>query len=310
MVEIYSDLTAVRKPTAIALGNFDGVHCGHQRVVERLLLSADGAVPTVVTFDPHPQDFFSGQRRQLLTTIAEKAYYLGKLGIDQLVLLPFDRAMVELTPAAFVEKVIVGELAAQQVTIGADFRFGYQRQGDAAMLQALTANYGIGTEVLALESDHESRIGSSRIRAALLQGDLAEVSRLLDRSYSISGQVVPGQQLGRTLGFPTANIAFDPHKFLPRLGVYCVRIDTAEYSQLPAVANVGKRPTVDGQQISLEVHLLNWSGDLYGQAVTVYLDGFLRSEQKFAGLTELTAQIQADCQAAQSFYGQLGNTGL
>jgi riboflavin kinase / FMN adenylyltransferase len=310
MVEIHFDLTAVRKPTAIALGNFDGVHCGHQRLVERLMLSMGEAVPTVVTFDPHPQDFFSGEQRQLLTTITEKAYYLGKLGIAQLVVLPFDRTMVELTPTAFVEKVIVTELAAQRVTIGADFRFGYQRQGNAEILQELTAQRGIVTEILALEQDRDSRIGSSRIRAALLQGDLEEAKRLLQRSYSISGAVVSGQQLGRTLGFPTANIAFDSQKFLPRLGVYCVRIDTANQSQLAAVANVGKRPTVDGQQVSLEVHLLDWAGDLYGQSVTVYLDRFLRSEQKFAGLTELTAQIRADCQAAQSFYGQLGNTGL
>jgi riboflavin kinase / FMN adenylyltransferase len=295
-VQVFSDLAALRKPTAIALGNFDGVHGGHQQLVKRLLALAGAACPTVVTFDPHPQDFFSGQRRQLLTTVAEKAHYLGELGVEQLVLLTFDRAMVELTPTAFVEQVIRDRLEAQQVLVGADFRFGYQRQGNGEILRELTGKLG-------------SRIGSSRIRAALLEGDVGEAKQLLNRSYSIGGQVVPGQQLGRTLGFPTANIAFDQYKFLPRLGVYCVRINTQEQQQLAAVANVGKRPTVDGQRLSLEVHLLDWSGDLYGQQVTVYLDQFLRSEQKFAGLPELTAQIQVDCQAARNFYDSLGNTG-
>jgi riboflavin kinase / FMN adenylyltransferase len=120
--------------------------------------------------------------------------------------------------------------------------------------------------------------------------------------------VMPGQQLGRTLGFPTANIDYPPEKFLPQLGVYCARVDTEEQQQLPAVMNIGKRPTVDGQKITVEVHLLDWSGDIYGQQVTIFLDQFLRSEQKFAGLPELTAQIQADCQAAHSFYQEMGKT--
>ncbi len=308
-MQVFSDLMALTKPTAIALGNFDGVHCGHQKLVQRLLALSGAACPTVVTFDPHPQDFFSGDQRQLLTTVAEKADYLGQLGVEQLVLLTFDRSMVELTPTAFVEQVIRDRLGAQQVLVGADFRFGYQRQGDAQILRELNGEWGINTEILELETDQGSRIGSSRIRAALLEGDLAEVKRLLNRSYSIGGQVVPGQQLGRTLGFPTANIAFDLNKFLPRLGVYCVRIDTQQQAQLAAVANVGKRPTVDGQRLSLEVHLLDWAGDLYGQQVTVYLDQFLRSEQKFAGLGELTTQIQLDCQAARNFYDSVGNTG-
>jgi riboflavin kinase / FMN adenylyltransferase len=207
-----------------------------------------------------------------------------------------------LTPTEFVTKILHRELAAQQIVIGADFRFGYQRSGDADLLQKLAAAYGIETHILALKFDREQRIGSSRVRAALLAGDLLEVDQLLGRSYSISGLVVPGQQLGRTLGFPTANIEYPPIKFLPRLGVYCVRVDTEQQKQLSAVMNIGKRPTVNGQSTSVEVHVLNWSGDLYGQQLTIYLDKFLRPEQKFAGLPELTQQIQADCVAAQDFY--------
>jgi riboflavin kinase / FMN adenylyltransferase len=301
-VQIHSTFAAITKPTAIALGNFDGVHSGHQRAIELLLANAGANCPTVVTFDPHPQQFFSGQPRQLLTTLPEKALCLEALGIQQLVLLPFDEHLVHLTPTEFVSKILHQQLGVVQIVIGADFRFGYQRAGDAVMLKNLAAEYGIETHIVELEFDRDQRIGSSRVRAALLDGDLREVDRLLKRSYSISGLVVPGQQLGRTLGFPTANIDYLPIKFLPRLGVYCVRIDTEQEQQLQAVMNIGKRPTVNGQSTSVELHILNWSGDLYGQSLTIYLDQFLRPEQKFAGLPELTKQIQADCVAAQEFY--------
>jgi riboflavin kinase / FMN adenylyltransferase len=301
-VQIHSTFAAITKPTAIALGNFDGVHYGHQRAIELLLKHRADNIPTVVTFDPHPQQFFSGQPRQLLTTVAEKAQVLESLGIHQLVLLPFNEELVHLSPIDFVKKILHENLETRQIVIGADFRFGYQRAGDAQMLKELAADYGITTHILELEFDRQQRIGSSRIRAALLAGDLPETNRLLGHSYSISGLVVPGQQLGRTLGFPTANIDYPAIKFLPRLGVYCVRVDTEQHQQLTAVMNIGKRPTVNGQSTSVEIHILNWAGDLYGQQLTIYLDKFLRPEQKFAGLPELTAQIQADCQTATDFY--------
>jgi riboflavin kinase / FMN adenylyltransferase len=307
-VQIHSTLATVSKPTAIALGNFDGVHCGHQQVIQLVLLAAQGLIPTIVSFHPHPQEFFSGQPRQLLTTVAEKAQFLSGLGIQQLVLLNFNQELVNLTPVEFVEKILHQQLAARHITIGADFHFGYQRQGNAQILKSLAADFDIETNILELAIDQNTRIGSSRIRSALLNSDLKEASRLLGRSYSLSGRVVPGQQLGRTLGFPTANIDYPPEKFLPRLGVYCVRVNTAQHHQMPAVMNMGKRPTVNGQKTTVEVHLLNWSGDIYGQQITIYFDRFLRAEQKFAGLDELTTQIQADCEAAQSFYQEMGKT--
>ncbi len=307
-MQIHLTLATVSKPTTIALGNFDGVHCGHQQVIQLVLQASSGLIPTIVSFHPHPQEFFSGQPRQFLTTVAEKAQFLGELGIEQLVLLNFNQALANLTPPEFVEKILHQQLAARRITIGADFHFGYQRQGNAQLLQRLAAKYDIETNIVELAIDQNSRIGSSRIRSALLNRDLAEASRLLGRSYSLSGRVVAGQQLGRTLGFPTANIDYPPEKFLPHLGVYCVRVNTEQHQQLPAVMNIGKRPTVNGQNTTVEVHLLNWSGDIYDQQITIYLDQFLRSEQKFAGLNELTAQIQADCEAAQSFYQEMGKT--
>jgi riboflavin kinase / FMN adenylyltransferase len=307
-VQIHSTLATVAKPTAIALGNFDGVHSGHQQVIKLVLQAARGLVPTIVSFHPHPHEFFSGQTRQFLTTVPEKAHFLAELGIEQLVLLNFNQVLANLTPAEFVVKILHQQLAARHITIGTDFHFGYQRQGNAQLLQKLAADYGMVTNIVELAIDQNTRIGSSRIRSALLNSDLKEASRLLGRSYSLSGRVMPGQQLGRTLGFPTANIDYPPEKFLPQLGVYCARVDTEEQQQLPAVMNIGKRPTVDGQKITVEVHLLDWAGDIYGQQVTIFLDRFLRSEQKFAGLPELTAQIQADCKAAHSFYQEMGKT--
>jgi riboflavin kinase/FMN adenylyltransferase len=289
------------------LGNFDGVHCGHQKVIELVLRSAQDLIPTVVSFHPHPQEFFSGQPRQFLTTVSEKAHYLAELGIEQLVLLAFNQELANLSPTAFVTKILHEQLAARHITIGADFHFGYQRQGDAKILQSLATQHQIVTNIVELEVDRHARIGSSRIRSALLSSDLQEAQRLLGRPYSISGVVIPGQQLGRTLGFPTANIEYSPAKFLPGLGVYCVRVDTNDrQQQLPGVMNIGKRPTVNGQQTTIEVHLLDWSGDLYGQQITVLLDRFLRPEQKFVGLDELSAQIQQDIAAARSFYREIG----
>jgi riboflavin kinase / FMN adenylyltransferase len=303
-VQIESSLANILTPTAIALGNFDGIHRGHWEVI-RPVLEWDGETvyKTVVTFDPHPQQYFTGQQRQLLTPHREREIILEQLGIQQLILLPFDRDLVKLSPQEFVDRIIVQQLQAKFISVGEDFRFGNQRAGNATDLVTLTAAVGIPTRIAPLEMDGDSRISSSRIRAALLAADLKLVQELLGRYYSIVGTVVNGQEIGRSIGFPTANLKYPQEKFLPRQGVYCVRVDTPEAKQLPGVMNIGKRPTVDGVNTTVEVHLLDWEGNLYGQQLTVYLHQFLRSEQKFPSLAALTAQIQADCDTAKAFFG-------
>jgi riboflavin kinase / FMN adenylyltransferase len=322
-------------PTRVALGNFDGVHQGHRQVIQQVLANESSGnrqsksveaqtvgcgsrrrqrqpdpasdsfdsprtYTTVVTFDPHPREFFSGQPRTLLTPRSEKADLLAAIGVDQLVLLPFDRDLARLEPRAFVEEILVRQLQAQRIGVGQDFHFGRQRAGTAVDLQAIAANYGIETTILPLYILDGERVSSSNIRQALTQGDLDTAHRLLGRSYSLTGTVVKGQQLGRTLGFPTANLQLPPEKFLPRWGVYGVWVDGLSFQSQLGVMNIGCRPTIAGDRPTVEVHLLDWSGDLYGQTLTVHLIHFLRLEAKFDSLDALKAQIQQDCQMARS----------
>lgn len=336
---VTSSLTNALTPTAVALGNFDGVHRGHQRVIQPVLKtkrSARGALretkelignslpltyltersyTTVVTFNPHPREFFSGQPRALLTPLDEKVQQLLHLGVEQLVLLPFDRELAALSPQEFVEKILVQQLHCQQISVGQDFCFGKQRSGNATNLQAIAANFGIPVTVVPLYTCSGDRISSSSIRQALEQGDIQRAKTLMGRAYTLTGSVIKGQQLGRTIGFPTANLQLPPEKFLPRQGVYAVRVFIKEDKgtrgrgesniltspiSLVGVMNIGCRPTVNGTQASIEVHLLDWSDDIYGKTMTVKLEKFLRPEEKFASLEALKTQIKADCAIARA----------
>jgi len=268
---------------------------------------------TVVTFSPHPQEFFTGQRRTLLTPLDEKIPLLQSIGVEQLVLIPFGRELANLSPEQFIETILVQCLQAEQISVGEDFRFGCQRAGTSADLQAIAAAFGIDVEIVPLQTQGGERISSSVIRQALEQGQLEQANQLLGRPYQLIGQVVLGQQLGRTIGFPTANLKLPPEKFLPRTGVYSVWVHEIQIPKIDAqpicgtsiepilgVMNIGDRPTVNGIQQTIEVHLLDWSGDLYGRTLTVSLVKFLRPEQKFASLTALKDQIQADAEAARA----------
>lgn len=310
---ITSSPTKTLTPTTVALGNFDGVHRGHQRVIQPVLNLVGAALPhkpssnqnliqtypTLVTFNPHPREFFTGEPRALLTPLQEKVQQLTRLGVEQLVLLPFDRELAALSPQEFVEKILVQQLCAQRISVGEDFRFGKARSGTAEELRAIAANYNIPVTIIPLQICEGKRISSSSIRQALQQGDLQSATALLGRPYTIVGSIIQGQQLGRTIGFPTANVQPPPEKFLPRQGVYAVQVFLEEGTKL-GVMNIGFRPTVNGTSTTVEVHLLDWSGDLYGKTVTVQLEKFLRPEQKFASLEALKAQIQADCILAKS----------
>jgi riboflavin kinase/FMN adenylyltransferase len=358
-VWVTSSLTTAITPTAIALGNFDGVHLGHRAVIDSVLptahrggsrqgqpcldaklhdiwleqtlqgfshrltagfetngLSPSGGqdaprqgttpVPTVMTFFPHPQEFFSGQSRPLLTPLEEKAMQMGTLGVEQLILLPFNRQLAALSPDDFVNSLLIQQLQVQRISVGKDFCFGKNRQGTVEDLQRLAAVHGVEVLITPSACLGAERISSSRIRAALADGGLTKVHALLGRPYRLIGRVVAGQQLGRQIGFPTANLKLPTEKFLPRYGVYSVLVSgILEDSDrlMPGVMNIGVRPTVNGVAPVVEVHVLQWSGipwsgDLYGKTLQVLVQHFLRPEQKFASLDHLKNQIQQDCQSA------------
>lgn len=299
-VWVTSSLTKALKPTAVALGNFDGVHRGHQQVIQPVLQKGGEIVSTVVTFNPHPQEFFTGKRRSLLTPQSEKVEQLQRLGVEQLVLLPFDRELACLSPQEFVEKILV-QLRSHSISVGQDFCFGKGRRGTVEDLKVIASNYEIPTTIVPLHTCQGERISSSAIREALAQGNLERAQLLLGRVYSLSGTVVTGKQLGRTIGFPTANIDLPIEKFLPCNGVYAVKVYIAkDTSPLAGVMNIGNRPTVNGTNQSVEVYLIDWSGDLYGKVITVELKQLLRPEQKFESLDALKNQIKIDCDRAKA----------
>jgi riboflavin kinase/FMN adenylyltransferase len=305
----------VLKPTAIALGNFDGIHRGHQKILQPIMSAVNRqgekrVYPTVVSFHPHPREFFTGEKICLLTPITEKAQLLERFGIEQLVLLPFNQELASLSPQQFVAEILVKQLQATQISVGEDFRFGYQRRGTVTDLETIASNFGIEVHLNSLYKCFDGagdsvRISSSRIRQALEAGEVQRAEFMLGRPYTLMGTVVQGQQLGRTIGFPTANLQLPPDKFLPRYGVYSVNVvvDSACFSAidspLKGVMNIGHRPTVEGNNPTVEVHLLDWSEDLYSQTLTVNLERFLRPEQKFPSLEALKEQIAADCKAAR-----------
>ncbi len=290
----------MQTPTAIALGNFDGVHRGHQEVIRTLLEAAPAdCCPSVITFSPHPQAFFTGEQRLLLTPEAEKRALLNQYGIEQVIVLPFTQALAQLSPLEFVEQILVQQLQAKVLSVGFNFGFGRGRSGTAEDLRTLCAAFGIAVHIVPPFCWGSDRVSSSAVRAALAAGDVALARELLGRAYTLTGTVTQGEQLGRQLGFPTANLALPPEKLLPRYGVYACRVSGAALPrEQVGVVNIGVRPTVRGQEVRTEVHLLHWQGNLYNQEITLHLEAFIRPELRFSSLAALQAQIAADCQVA------------
>jgi riboflavin kinase/FMN adenylyltransferase len=293
------------RPTAIALGNFDGVHLGHRRILEALREKAlaEGVDPVALTFEPHPRQFlFPEAKTSLLTSPREKAALAAALGVE-LVTLTFDAGFAALSAEAFVTEVLVKRLRGAHFFLGDNHRFGKGARGDIALLRALVNEPGQGdrvTEVLPV-IDQGEVVSSSVIRHHLKDGNVARANALLGRPYSLRGTVVPGAARGRELGFPTANLRVeDSRKILP-FGVYggVAKLQDGSREGIPvsAVANIGLRPTFSGPEPSVEVHLLDWSGDLYGQDVEFEMREHLRPERRFESIEALRDQIRRDVAA-------------
>jgi riboflavin kinase/FMN adenylyltransferase len=285
----------------VALGNFDGFHVGHQGVVGRAIerARAEGCPALVATFDPHPARLFKPDAPPfLLTTIPQRMDLFEAFGADAALALPFDRALAAVSPEGFVTQWLHERIGAAGVVTGEDFTFGKGRAGTTADLAALCEQHGMRAEtVRAVETDG-AVASSTRVRQHLKAGEMDEAARLLSRPFAIRGTVQHGDKLGRTIGYPTANIALGDY-LRPAYGIYAVRGRLADGRVLNGAANLGIRPQFDPPKELLEPYFFDFSGDLYGQELTVELVRFLRPEAKFDSLDALTAQIEADCAEAR-----------
>jgi len=299
----------VSAPVVLAIGNFDGVHLGHAALLEQLTDAARQArlTPTILTFEPHPREFFAPALAPArLTTLREKLELLGEAGVAQTMVCPFNAAFAALSAEQFVEEALCRGLRTRQLIVGDDFRFGLGRQGDFAFLQAMGQRLGFGVTAMPSVLIDGERVSSSRVRGALAAGDMDQAARLLGRPYGMDGQVVHGQKIGRQLGFATANIRLK-HNPLPMTGVFAVEVGglgegKASERMLPGVANLGVRPSVCGTRPLLEVHLFDFDRDIYGAHIAVRFVKKLRDEQRFPDLDALKAQIAADAAAARAFF--------
>lgn len=286
---------------ALALGNFDGVHRGHQAVIGRALAHARayGMPALVATFDPHPSRHFRpGTPPFALTSLDQKLRLFEGLGMDAAVVIPFDHDLASQTPAEFADQWLVRRLGVRHVVTGSDFTFGRGRSGDAAVLVELGRSRGFSAEALAPVGDGGEIISSTRIRSALAAGAPDEAARLLGRPFTIEGVVIPGDQRGRAIGVPTANLELGPY-LRPRFGVYAARGRLPDGTAVDGVANLGVRPMFSPPRELLEIWLFDWEGDLYGRTIGVELHAWLRPEAVFSSLDALKQQIRADAVAAR-----------
>ena len=294
-----------RSGGAVTVGNFDGVHLGHRSLVRAARRWADrlGGPCVVVTFDPPPSAVLDpAAAKPSLTTLSQRADLLRAAGADAVAVLPTDATLLNLGPEAFVADVLVGRFAARAVVEGANFRFGRDRAGDVAQLRVLGERYGLAVEAVPAVEVGGGPVSSSRVRTAVGAGDVALAADLLGRPHAVAGTVEAGAKRGRTLGFPTANVG-GITTLLPRDGVYAVRA-TLDGRTVPAAANVGPAPTFGVAARTVEVHLLDFAGDLYGRPLEVAFVARLRDTRRFSGVEELKGQLAADVAAARLALGE------
>jgi riboflavin kinase / FMN adenylyltransferase len=296
----WRDLPEDARGATVALGNFDGVHLGHAQVIRSVHAARPDAALAVLTFEPHPRELFRPDDPPFrLTLSGERADALAALGVRIVYELPFDRAFSDLSAEEFVSGVLHRGLGARHLACGQDFAFGHRRGGDTAFLGARAEALGMGLSLVPPVADAGGPLSSTRIRRLLQDGYPERAAAELGRPWAIRATVAQGDKRGRTIGFPTANLALGRH-LEPARGVYAVTARLADGTIRRGVANIGRRPTVNaGPESRLEAHLFDFAGDLYGQEISVALHAFLREERKFSGLDELRAQIARDAAEAR-----------
>lgn len=305
-MKIYEGLDAFPRLNyaVVTSGTFDGVHLGHQKIIARLKETAarHKGETVLLTYWPHPRFVLNPDNKdlQLLSTFEEKAALLETYGIDHLVKIPFTKEFSKLSSEEFIRQILIDKIHTQKLVIGYDHRFGRNREGGFEHLKANAAQYGFEVEEIPRQDIDEVGISSTKIRKALTKGEIQNANRLLNHPYSIEGEVVNGEQLGRKMGFPTANIAIrEKYKLIPADGVYAVKVDR-NGQQLNGMLNIGNRPTFNGQSKTIEVHIFDFDQQIYGEKLRISFVGQIRKEKKFSDLEELKKQLKKDEEIARN----------
>lgn len=300
-MKIYRDLHSFQAlHPVLTIGTFDGVHLGHRKIIDALCerAKAIGGESVIFTFDPHPRKVVAPQETnlRLVTTLEEKISLLEQSGVDHLIIYPFTKEFSQLSYEQFVEKVLVGQIHTNYLVVGYDHKFGKNRQGDFEFLKDCAKRYGFHIEKMDVLLINEANVSSTKIREAIQQGDFETANAYLGYAFKLHGTVVEGQKLGRKLDFPTANVeTSDPDKIIPGYGVYAVKVNVSG-KQYSGMLNIGNRPTVNhnADNRSIEVHILDFKDDIYGQPIELTFFKKLREEQKFSSLEALKEQLKKD----------------
>lgn len=318
MMKVFHGLpnAASRAPCALTIGNFDGVHRGHQALLAQVCQAAKrlGVEPAVMTFEPHPREFLAQLSGDLsraplrIANLRDKLNSLAQAGIERVIIKHFNKHFASLSPDAFTKDILVDGLHVKWLMVGEDFCYGARRAGNVSMLKTAGEQYGFQVETLPAVLSTGTRISSSAVRLALAGGNFHEAEALLGHPYAMSGHVVHGQKLGRTIGFPTINLRIT-HQRPALSGIFVVQVHGLDLTPMPAVASLGVRPTVedDGRHL-LEVHIFDYDGDCYGKLLRVEFLQKLRDEEKYIDLPTLTYAIERDVQQARAFFRQLETT--
>lgn len=310
-MKIYNHFSEFKKlnNAVVTIGTFDGLHYGHQKIVNRLceLAKSTGGESVILTFFPHPRLIIDPENQDLkmINTINEKAEMLSILGVDHLIITPFTRDFSNLTPKEYIEKILLGTIGVKQLIVGYDHRFGKDRKGGLSDLEACAATYGFEIEEIPEQDINDVAVSSTKIREALLNGNVALASEYLGYHFSLSGRVIKGDKIGRTIGFPTANIFIEEtYKLIPSDGIYAVtvKLDGGLYK---GMAYIGQRPTINGMTRNIEVNIFDFNREIYGQEIKMNFLEFLRHDVKFTGLEALKEQLHKDKEATLEYFNKL-----
>lgn len=294
--------------TIVTIGTFDGVHLGHFQILKKLVENSkvEDCESLVLTFFPHPRMVLQDNSEiKLLNTIKEKSILLEKIGIDNLIIHPFDKEFSRLSAEEFVEEILIKKFNVHKIVIGYDHRFGRNRTANFETLQEFGLQYGFEVEQITAQQINDISISSTKIRNAIVEGNINLTNQYLGYNYSITGTVIKGKQLGRTIGFPTANLKIDEnYKLIPKNGVYIVKCSINEKYYF-GMMNIGNRPTVDGTNTTIEVNIFNFDQEIYDKQITVEFLDFIRDEQKFDSIDDLKIQIQKDKSTSLQYINKL-----